>query len=134
MAQSIIYKVGITPSTDAIIDVYESSGIRRPIDDDDRIRQMYQQSNLIISAWDGSKLIGVARSLTDFCYCCYLSDLAVHADYQKQGIGKTLIEHTQKEIGNQTMLLLLSAPNAMSYYPHIGFKEVKNGFIIPRKT
>ena len=115
MPKNVEYKVGIVPSPDAIIDVYNSSGINRPTDDYDRIQKMYQNSNLIVSAWNEDQLVGVARSVTDFCYCCYLSDLAVRADYQKMGIGKILIELTKKEIGDQTMLLLLSAPNAMTW-------------------
>lgn len=75
----------------------------------------------------------MARSLTDFSYCCYLSDLAIHPDYQKHGIGKKLIDLTQEKIGEHCMLLLLSVPTAMEYYPKIGFEKVENGFIIKRK-
>jgi predicted N-acetyltransferase YhbS len=95
---------------------------------------MLDNSNLIITAWDGVELIGIARSITDYNYCCYLSDLAVKKEYQKTGIGKTLIELTQDAIGDQTMLLLLSAAPAMEYYPKIGFDKVENGFIIKRKS
>lgn len=94
---------------------------------------MLDNSNLIISAWAAGKLIGISRALTDFCYCCYLSDLAVDKKYQRIGIGKELIEMTRKEIGEQSMLLLLSAPGAMNYYPKIKFEKVNNGFIINRK-
>lgn len=129
----IDYKYDIIPNTKDIIELYESSGINRPTNEWDRITKMYKHSNLIISAWDNSKLVGVARSLTDFCYCCYLSDLAVRKEYQNRGIGKTLLELTRQRIGEQTMLLLLSAPSAMEYYPKLGFTKVDNGFIIKRK-
>ena len=94
---------------------------------------MYDNSNLVITAWNELELIGISRSLTDFCYACYLSDLAVKLEYQKEGIGKKLIELTKKEIGDETALILLAAPIAMEYYPKIGFEEIKNGFIIKRK-
>ncbi len=129
---NIIFKTNIIPSIEQIIDVYKSSGIRRPISDKARIEKMYNYSNLIVTAWENDLLIGIARSLTDYCYCCYLSDLAVRKEYQRIGIGKKIIEIIQSIIGEETMLLLLSAPEAMEYYPKLGFKKAENAFIIPR--
>ncbi len=126
----ITYKIGIIPETSAIVEVYDSSGIKRPITDSERIAKMYANSNLIISAWLDDTLIGISRAITDFCFACHLSDLAVRKEFQKVGIGKKLIELTKKEIGKQTSMILLSAPLAMEYYPKIGFENVKNGFII----
>lgn len=119
----IIYRTDIRPDTDQIIDVYNSSGIKRPTADKQRIAKMYDNSNLIVTAWENDRLIGISRSLTDFCYCCYLSDLAVRIDYQSSGIGRKLIELTKSEIGEQTALILLSAPTAMDYYPKVGFQK-----------
>lgn len=119
--------------TEDVIEVFKSSGINRPVEDVKRIEAMLKNSNLVISAWNGIELIGIARSVTDYNYCCYLSDLAVKKEHQKSGIGKTLIELTRDAIGDQTMLLLLSAPAAMEYYPKTGFEKVENGFIIKRK-
>ena len=128
----IIYRTDITPDIDQIIDVYNSSGINRPTTDKERIAKMYDNSNLIATAWDNDKLVGISRSLTDFYYCCYLSDLAVRKDYQASGIGKKLTELTRNEIGEQTALLLLSAPTAMDYYPKVGFQKIDNAFLIKR--
>lgn len=130
--KNIKFKIGIVPKTSEIIEVYDSSGITRPTKDSDRITKMYKNSNLIITAWLNNELIGISRSITDFCYACYLSDLAVKREYQKEGIGRQLIKLTEKEIGKQTALILLSAPLAMEYYPKIGFDKVENGFIIRR--
>ena len=132
MKHSITYSSTRQPKTEEIVELYRSSGISRPTDDSERIRHMYQNSNLVLTAWDDRTLVGVARSLTDFAYCCYLSDLAVRSGYQRKGIGKRLIELTKESVGDQCMLLLLSAPGAMQYYPRIGFRVVKNGFIINR--
>jgi predicted N-acetyltransferase YhbS len=129
----IQYKINAKATAQAVIEVFKSSGINRPVDDVKRIQNMIDNSNLIITAWDGVELIGIARSVTDYHYCCYLSDLAVKKEYQKSGIGKKLIEFTQDTIGEQTMLLLLSAVTAMEYYPKIGFEKVENGFVIKRK-
>jgi predicted N-acetyltransferase YhbS len=128
----ITYRNDITPQSDHIIDVYNSSGINRPTTDKQRIEKMYANSNLILTAWDDDKLVGVSRSLTDFCYCCYLSDLAVRKEYQKCGIGKKLIELTKENISEQTTLILLSAPAAINYYPKVGMEKIDNGFIIKR--
>ncbi len=78
-------------------------------------------------------LVGIARCLTDFAYCCYLSDLAVDREYQRQGIGKQLVKRVQEAIGDESMLLLLAAPTAMDYYPYIGFNKVDNAWMLPRK-
>lgn len=129
---NITYKSDFIPDTPQIIELYNSSGINRPTSDQARITKMYANSNLVVTAWDGEILVGIARSLTDFCYACYLSDLAVRREYQKDGIGKQLIGLTKQAIGDQTMLLLLSAPAAMDYYPKIGFEKVENGFMIKR--
>ncbi|WEK56008.1 MAG: GNAT family N-acetyltransferase [Candidatus Cohnella colombiensis] len=116
-----------------VAQVFRSSGIKRPVDDLDRIQQMIDQADVLISAWEDDKLIGIARSLTDYCYCCYLSDLAVDKAYQGKGIGKELIHRTQHIIGEQCSLVLISAPDAVSYYPHVGFEQSDRTFIIARK-
>ena len=129
----VTYKFDFVPDTESIIELYISSGLNRPVSDKERIAKMYTNSNLIVTAWENDKLIGIARSLTDFCFCCYLSDLAVRKEYQSAGIGKKLIALTKEKIGDQAMLLLLSAPSAMEYYPKLNFDIVDNGFIVKRK-
>ncbi|MGL5127622.1 MAG: GNAT family N-acetyltransferase [Aeromonas popoffii] len=128
----ILYRrdVDITPAQ--LAQVFRRSGIRRPVDDLPRIAKMLEHGNLLVTAWDGERLVGVARALTDFCFCCYLSDLAVDREYQKQGIGATLIRSVKDAIGEQSMLLLLAAPEVMEYYPKAGFECVPNGWIIRR--
>lgn len=112
--------------------VFDSSGIRRPTRDLVRIERMFANANMIFSAWHEGKLVGVCRALTDFSYCCYLSDLAVDKAFQKHGIGRELISRVQDAIGDEVALILLSAPEAMEYYPKVGFEKVENGFIIKR--
>lgn len=131
---SIVFKENVALSVDQIIEVYDSSGINRPTEDRARIQQMFEHSDLVISAWDGEKLVGIARSLTDFSYACYLSDLAVHKDYQHQGIGKILISKTRQLIGPQSMLLLIAAPTAVNYYPKLQMEKVQNAFIYNRES
>lgn len=129
----ISYQTNIIPQAKAIAELYNSSGLNRPTADLERMAKMYANSNLVISAWNGPQLVGIARSLTDFCYSCYLADLAVREEYKSLGIGKKLIALTKEQIGEQTMLLLLSAPAAMDYYPKIGFEQADNAFLIKRK-
>lgn len=112
--------------------VFDASGIRRPSKDLTRIGRMFANANLVISAWHENKPVGVCRALTDFSYCCYLSDLAVDKSYQKHGIGSELISRVQEAIGDEVALILLSSPEAMEYYPKLGFEKVENGFIIKR--
>lgn len=117
----IIYRKDIKPDTDQIVEVYNSSGINRPTTDKEQIEKMYANSNLVLTAWDNDKLVGISRSLTDFCYCCYLSDLTVRREYQTSGIGKKLIELTKDEIGEQTSLILFSSA---SEYLHFGMMNL----------
>lgn len=130
----ITYRTDIKPAADDIISLYKSSGIIRPVNDKERIEEMYEHSNLVVTAWDGKLLVGAGRSLTDHAYCCYMSDLAVRAEYQQKGIGRRIIEITKETIGERSMLLLLSAPGAMEYYPKVGFEHANNAFIIKRAT
>lgn len=130
---NITYSSTITPDTQQIIEVYESAGLNRPTKDFERIKKMYEQSSLVVSAWEGDQLVGIARSLADFCYVCYLADLAVREEYQGQGIGKQLIKLTREAITDQSTLILLAAPGAMSYYPPLGMQVITNGFLINRK-
>ncbi len=104
-------------------------GKRRPVDDFDRIKAMVANANLIITARDNTKLVGVSRSVTDLVYCTYLSDLAVDESYQKQGIGKELIRLTKKQTPKAT-LILLAAPEAEGYYPHIGMTRIDVCFLL----
>lgn len=101
--------------------VKSTLGERRPVDDEECLGGMLANSNLIVTAWDGGSIVGVARSVTDFHYCCYLSDLAVDRGYQMQGIGKRLIGETQRNLGNKCKLILVAAPAANEYYRHVGF-------------
>jgi len=115
--------------------VIRRSGLNRPVDDEGRMATMLAHSNLVVTARlsDGSRrLVAVARSVTDFAYCCYLCDLCVERERQRQGIGLALIAETKRIVGPGSMLLLLSAPAAMAYYPRIGMEAVDNGFTIRR--
>ena len=113
------------------IEVLKKSGLsdRRPIDDEERIKKMVQNAQVMVTARSYSKLIGVARSVTDFAYCTYLSDLAVDVEYQGHGIGTELIRRTKLASPDAT-LILLSAPAATNYYPKIGMEEHSACFIL----
>jgi ribosomal protein S18 acetylase RimI-like enzyme len=117
----ICYRTGNDLDLDQVIDVYNSSslGARRPVGDRERMRLMLANANLVVTAWDGSLMVGISRSLSDFAYATYLSDLAVRETYQRRGIGSELIRRTQ-QAGGRARVILLSAPAAVEYYPHIG--------------
>ena len=118
----IDYQLEPELSADEFIDVLVRStlGERRPIDDRERIESMLRNADLIVTARSNGRLVGVSRAITDFVYCTYLSDLAVDETCQKQGIGRELIERTHQAAGLKTRLILIAAPKARSYYPHIG--------------
>lgn len=127
----IIFTVEKSLDVSEFIEVLKNSTLaeRRPVEDEQRITSMCNNANLIITARIDRRLIGVARSITDFVYCTYLSDLAVDVDYQKQGVGKRLIEETKK-LTPQAKLILLSAPGAIDYYPKIGMVKHNQCYFI----
>ena len=104
---------------------------RRPVDDLKCVAAMLRHANLLCTAWDGDKLVGVARPVTDFEYCCYLSDLAVDQAYQKRGIGRELIALTKSRLGRKARIILLAAPKAEGYYPKIGFDAHHSAWVLP---
>jgi ribosomal protein S18 acetylase RimI-like enzyme len=127
---SIEYRLGNDLDLEAVINLYRSStlGARRPVDNKASMARMLKEANLVVTAWKNSQLIGIARSLSDFTFCTYLSDIAVDLDHQRQGIGKELIRQTQRAGGTAT-IFLFAAPAALHYYGHIGFAS-GNGFIL----
>ena len=131
---NIEYKIGNDLDLDEVIALYRDStlGERRPIDDRERMRLMLSNANLVITAWHGREIVGIARSITDWVYATYLSDLAVRLAYQRQGIGKELILRTQQQCAPEASLILLSAPKAVDYYPKIGMTRHPAAFWLPK--
>jgi predicted N-acetyltransferase YhbS len=132
MSTQISYRVDVVPTAEQVINLYNDAGLPRPTHDPKRIRAMFENSDLIVTAWDENKLVGVSRTITDWVWCSYLADLAVSPDYRRSGIGKKLIELAREKIGEQSMLLLLSVPTAMDYYPKVGFVRENRAFTIHR--
>ena len=120
----ITYRLGNDLDLDQVVELYRSCslGARRPVDERERMGRMLRNANLVATAWDADLLVGIARSLTDFSYATYLSDLAVRETHQRLGIGKELMRITQRE-GGQARIVLLSAPAAVTYYPHAGLTQ-----------
>jgi len=127
----ISYRTGNDLDLDAVIELYVDStlGERRPVSDRTRMRRMLEHANLVVTAWDGARMVGISRSLTDFVYATYLSDLAVRKSYQRTGIGRELVRLTQ-EAAPRATLILLAAPAAEKYYPHIGFEHHPQAWIL----
>lgn len=129
----INYRDDILPGTKEVIALYDAAGLPRPTTDEERMHAMLANSNLVITAWEGERLVGVCRCITDFVWSCYLADLAVSPDVKRSGIGKGLVNFTRARLGDQCMILLLSVPTAMEYYPRIGFIKEDRAFTILRK-
>jgi predicted N-acetyltransferase YhbS len=122
---------GASLDLDEVLGVYEASGLgeRRPIDDRARFSQMLHNANLVVTARVDGVLIGIARSMSDFAYATYLSDIAVVRHHQRGGLGRELIAATQRE-APRAKIILLSAPAATEYYPHIGFTAHGSAWVL----
>lgn len=130
---NVVYETDGHVSADELSELFRNSGINRPYNDLERLQRMIENSDILVTARVDGFLVGIARSLTDYSYCCYLSDLAVDGKYQKKGIGKELVHKTYEQLSEEVSLILLSVETALNYYPRIGFERVDNAFVIKRK-
>jgi predicted N-acetyltransferase YhbS len=128
----IRYQAGNELDLQQVIELYVAStlGERRPVNDLARMKEMLERANLVWTAWEGELLVGIARSLTDFVYATYVSDLAVRVSHQRTGIGKELLRRT-KESAPQASLVLLAAPAAAEYYSKVGFDHMPRAWMLP---
>ncbi|WP_035692402.1 GNAT family N-acetyltransferase [Azospirillum halopraeferens] len=131
---AVVYAIEPDLTADAFIDVLERSGLaeRRPVADRPRMEGMLRGASLIVTARAGGTLVGVARSVSDFAYCCYLSDLAVDRAVQGRGIGRELIRRTRDAVGPGVTCLLLSAPKAVTFYEAAGLERHSDCFLFTR--
>jgi predicted GNAT superfamily acetyltransferase len=127
-----VFRYGNDLNLDQVIDLYRACtlGERRPVDDREVMNDMVRHANLVVTAWEGDLLVGIARTLTDFTYVGYLSDLAVRESHQKRGIGISLIQKTREKMGPKSMLVLLAAPKAVDYYPKTGFTKHPSAWVL----
>jgi len=128
------YKIDDRCTVYEVQEVFMRSGIRRPVGDADRLQRMIDNADEIITARDGSKLVGFLRAITDYSYCCYISDIAVDTDHQGIGIGKELIRMLRDKLGEEEIqYVLTSAPKTVGFYEKIGFERADKAFVIKRK-
>ncbi len=127
----ISYRLGNDLDLDAVIACYRACtlGGRRPIDNRARVAAMLANANLVVTAWDGGDIVGIARGLSDFVYCTYLSDLAVRESHQRSGIGRELMRRCRAE-APRASLILLAAPQAVDYYPRLGFTRHESAWML----
>jgi predicted N-acetyltransferase YhbS len=134
--RDIVYRLEAYPELrpEEFIDLLTRSTLaeRRPLDEAETVRGMLVHADVIVTARAGGVLVGVSRAITDFHYCTYLSDLAVDESWQRRGIGRELIRRTHEAAGIHTTLILLSAPKARTYYPHVGMTAHESCWFIPR--
>ena len=130
----ILYAIEPHLAAAEFLDVLRRSTLaeRRPVDEPGTIAGMLANAGVIATARSDGLLIGISRAISDFHYCTYLSDLAVDAAFQGRGIGRELIRRTHEAAGLGTTLILLAAPRARTYYPHVGMTAHDSCWTIPR--
>jgi len=130
----IKYKRDVVPHITDLLDLFDHSNYHPNGNDGDeeRLINMFRNANLLVTAWEEQRLIGISRSLCDFSYCCYLSDLAVRGDYKSMGIGKELVRLTKEYAGAECKLILHSSADAVGFYKAIGMEQISDAFIIKR--
>ena len=117
--------------------VLEESGLgaTRPLGDLERLGRMLTQANLVMTArrGPGGELLGVARCVTDFSWCCYVSELAVGRAAQGLGVGRGLLDAAQAELGPEVSVILLSMQDAVGFYERIGMARQDDAFAFRRQ-
>jgi GNAT superfamily N-acetyltransferase len=132
MNMDLSFHLDRRPDVEAIRALYAASPLRRPIHDPERIRRMFEGSNVVISAYTGNRLVGLLRGWTDFVYDGYVCDLAIHPEFQKASVGRRLLDLAQG-LGEGIQWVLLASPLARDYYAHLGWERVEAGWKLPRK-
>jgi GNAT superfamily N-acetyltransferase len=125
------FEPDLTPAE--FIDVLRRSTLaeRRPVNEPTIIAGMLAHADIIATArTPEGLLVGISRAISDFSFCTYLSDLAVDEAFQGRGIGRELIRQTHLAAGLHTSLILVAAPKAESYYPHIGMEKINSSWRI----
>ena len=131
MSASLTFRLDRIPPMDAIRALYAAAPLRRPIHDPERIRRMFEDSNVVISAYDGDRLVGLLRGWTDFVWDGYVCDLAVHPAFQKAGVGRQLLD-LAVGLGEGIQWVLQAAPLARDYYAHVGWAKIENAWKMER--
>jgi ribosomal protein S18 acetylase RimI-like enzyme len=131
---AIRYRMDVRLTAADLREVFEAAGLKRPVDDGRRLGRMARGADLTVTAWDGKLLVGIARVITDFAFCAYVSDLGVRREYQRRGIGRELLRRVRGRLGDGVMLLLLeNQKGARGYYAKVGFEKADNAWKVPRK-
>src|SRR5579884_428125 len=128
----ITYRSDVRPDATAVAELYRSSPLHRPVDDVARIARMYDGSTVVLSAWDGGRLVAILRGWTDGAYDGYICDLAVHPEYQKLGIGRQMLRRTHA-FDPRIQWILIASKLAHDYYLHVGWQRIRNGWYWPRE-
>lgn len=125
------YRNGVVPAADVIAELYRAAPLHRPVEDPERLAAMYAGSNVILTAWDGPRLAGALRGWTDGAFDGYVCDLAVHPDYQGQGVGRELLARLAA-FGPRVEWVLRASLLAKEYYEHLGWRWIERGWYLPR--
>ncbi|MDN6639470.1 MAG: GNAT family N-acetyltransferase [Tetragenococcus sp.] len=126
-------KVNEPLSVEQVATLYQETAFDKPLEDKNRLQEMINHTPLVLSAWSDENLLGFARCLTDFEYFCYLSDVLILPNYQKQGIGKMLINEMKEYLGTRTTISLRADDDALGFYEKIGFEPTDKMYRIHRE-
>ncbi len=129
----IVYRTDVRPAPAALVELFRAAQLNRPLGDPERIGRMYEASNLVVTAWEGERLVGALRGWTDGAFDGYVCDLAVHPEFQKLGVGRTLLD-TVRADRPHVQFVLRASQIAREYYQHLGWQKIENGWFWPRQS
>jgi len=89
------------------------------------LSNMFKSSDFIVSAWDGKKLVGIVRVLTDKFENGFILGLMVRKSYRGQGIGTNLLKKCIAKYPKIKWFIFTSNKKAEKLYKSLGFKYCK---------
>jgi ribosomal protein S18 acetylase RimI-like enzyme len=96
----------------------------------DDLRISFGNSRYVCFARDGARLVGAGRALADGVDCSYLCDVAVHPDFQGQGLGKEIIRRLRELSAGHRKIILYASPGKEGFYATLGFRRMRTAMAI----
>jgi len=88
----------------------------------DKIRRAFLNSQLVCLAYEGTRLIGASRAITDGEYHGLIYDVAVHPEFQAHGIGRRMMEELLERLP-VWRVMLVAGEQVQGFYRTLGFER-----------
>ncbi|HEL2278775.1 TPA: GNAT family N-acetyltransferase [Streptococcus suis] len=112
----------------AVLDLYASVDWTGYTSRPEMLEKALEHSLLVLAAFDGNRLVGLLRAVGDGHSIVFIQDILVLPPYQRQGIGRHLLEQAVTHFPGiyQLHLLTDNTEKTRSFYEELGFTAVES--------